>query len=122
MNERSKWLVFTILSLLFLGNQYLEYKGIYIEFLFSYLDDLVALPICMFLADRINSLFNKKGTIKFWMVAVTILYFSIAFEWYFPKEYPAKFTTDFIDVICYTVGGLFYFFLLRKSEVSYGIK
>ena len=117
MTERSKWLVFTILSMLFGMNQYLEFKGIYIEFLFSYFDDLVALPICMFIAERAATLLFKDFILKPWMLVTTVLYFTLAFEWYFSIRYPTKFTSDWLDAVCYALGALSYWYFLRKMKI-----
>ncbi|MBJ6118127.1 hypothetical protein JAO76_07995 [Pontibacter sp. BT310] len=79
-----------------------------------YLDDLLCLPLVLTLTLFVLRFFYKPHLRLSWYhVAFTVLYFSLAFEVFFPKFMP-RYTADWVDALLYTVGGvIFYRFLNR---------
>ncbi|MFN3951373.1 MAG: hypothetical protein ACK4KT_03105 [Thermaurantimonas sp.] len=103
------------LVLIFILNQLLERLGIYVPFVHSYLDDLIAVPITLAIT-RFIMYYLHRPTYEtlftpFHLVSVVFM-FSIYFEWYLPSRY-AFHHRDYFDVVCYAFGGLFYYALLR---------
>jgi hypothetical protein len=110
--------LFVISVLLFLTNQWLEHIGIFIPLLFSYLDDLLVMPIVLTLTllfQRMVTFRNPAYTYSAWHVVVAVAYFALMFELVLPR-YLARYTSDPIDVLAYAVGGaLFYFFINQPA-------
>lgn len=79
----------------------------------GYLDDLLALPLLLpvFLTEQ-RILWGKQ---RFTIVETLgfIILFSIVFEWIFPY-YSDQFTSDWWDIVAYTVGGLFFYWKMNR--------
>ncbi|WP_299989871.1 hypothetical protein [uncultured Pontibacter sp.] len=107
--------VFLVCALLFVGNQALELAGFYFPLLFSYLDDLLAMPIVLTIilaAERIYFQNDKFVLPLAWLV-VTVVAFSVFFELLLPPIY-SKHTADWLDVMAYTLGALIFQFSINK--------
>lgn len=110
---------FYILVLIFAVNQVLErYFKLFIPIAHSYLDDLLAIPVILGITLQIyRKIHPKKDAFSFTkiQILVAIIYVSVVFEWFLPR-FSTTYTSDIFDVICYFVGGFyFYFLILAKS-------
>lgn len=110
---------FYLCLLLFLSNQLIEKMGIKIPFLYSYLDDLVAIPCTLGITLAIQRVFVFRSyayNLKPWHVIYTVVFFSLYFEGYLP-EVSSKHTRDFWDILCYALGGIaFYLWGMDTDE------
>ena len=105
--QKLTWLV---LVGIFIANQYLQrIAGIHIPFLYSYLDDLLAVPITLatyqFLMHYIRK--EKNNPVSLAMVVVCIAGFTFHFEVLMPLL-SARYTSDIWDIMMYLTGGIFY--------------
>jgi hypothetical protein len=103
-------------SLVFLSNQVLEYFGVFIPFVHSYLDDLLVMPIllCFGLAVMRWVYKNSKGQLKISQILVATLWISFLFEYWFPS-YKANHFADVWDVLAYFLGSCCFFLIGRKE-------
>lgn len=78
----------------------------------SYFNDLICIPIILFCATWVLRLFfqNKHLKIDIAQIIFAVLVFSITFEWIAPKYYSIH-TPDIIDVLCYAVGGIGFWYV-----------
>jgi hypothetical protein len=107
--------LFLICVLLFLINQLLEQAHVFIPLLFSYLDDLLAMPIVLTLilaAERAYFGDNSFVLPPAWVV-LAILAFSVFFELVLPPFFP-KHTADWLDVLAYALGALLFHITINK--------
>lgn len=122
-DKKSDWSVFLhpvylISAVLFGVNQLLE--RVFHLFIYpfnAYMDDLLALPLSLTPILWLYRLVYKKYGIRalgFWQCVGAALYFSVAFEVLAVKAKPAAFTADWLDVICYFVGALVFYFTINK--------
>lgn len=106
-----------LLCLIFVANYILQYFEISSNFSRNYLDDLLAMPIILYMAQVLMCLIYRRP--KFILDELMLLYgfliVSLSFEWILPKYFP-NLTADFWDVICYAVGTLVFFMLNRTSH------
>jgi hypothetical protein len=107
--------LFIISVLLFSINQLLEQAHVFIPLLFSYLDDLLAMPIVLTLilaAER--AYFGDNSFVLPWAwVVIAVLAFSVFFELVLPPFFP-KHTADWLDVVAYTFGALLFHVTINK--------
>jgi hypothetical protein len=111
-------LVIGVLSLVFLINYWLQAQGISSAFTRNYLDDLLAMPIILYLTQSLMRLLYKNHDFKLdiSMLILGFLMVSIGFEWVLPK-YFEHLTSDFWDVLCYALGTvIFYFLNLHRTD------
>ncbi|MEJ8756840.1 magnesium citrate secondary transporter [Pontibacter sp. H259] len=80
----------------------------------NYFDDLLCLPLVLTATLFVMRIFyGSQLRLSGYHVAFTILYFSVAFEVFFPKFMP-RYTADFADVLLYIFGGIFFHRFLNK--------
>ncbi|MDX5481196.1 MAG: magnesium citrate secondary transporter [Hymenobacteraceae bacterium] len=107
--------IFLVCALLFLLNQALELALVFIPVLFSYLDDLLAMPIVLTVvlaAER--AYFRDNSFVLPWTwVAGTVAAFAIVFEIALPPFSP-KHTADWLDAVAYTLGAVLFFFTINQ--------
>lgn len=102
---------------LFAGIEGLKYFSVPApNWIFSYLNDFLAIPIVATLS--LYGVWYIKGdkTIRIhgiWILALVVL-FSVYFEYYLPRTSDC-YTGDFWDVVCYGAGGSI-FYILQKLE------
>ena len=108
--------IFCILSTVFWLNFYLQNIGVSIAFTRNYLDDLLALPIILWLCRTAMRLFiqNPKFELNYLMTSSVFVLVSILFEVVLPKHY-AHLTGDIVDVFCYGFGVVFYQLVMEES-------
>jgi hypothetical protein len=88
---------------------------LFIPWVHSYLDDLLAIPVILGITLQIyRKIHPKKSTFLFTriQILVAIIYVSVVFELILPR-FSTTYTTDFLDVICYFVGGIYFYFLIN---------
>ena len=115
---------FHIPVLIFVVNQVLErYFKLFIPFAHSYLDDLLAIPVILGITLQIyRKIHPEKDTFSLTkiQILVAIIYVSVVFEWFLPR-FSSTYTSDILDVICYFVGGFYFYFLINiplKTKVK----
>jgi hypothetical protein len=90
----------------------------------GYIDDAFAIPVIANLGLWFQRVFiykNNYYVLSPWHVVFTVVYVSIVFEGFLPwlsKTY----TADWIDVILYITGGIFFYFVMNKPMVESRIK
>lgn len=83
----------------------------------GHLTDLLAVPVIANLGLWFQRIFIGKNSIyilKPGHVIFIVIYISIIFEWLLPKYYPGKFTGDWLDVLLYIWGGMFFLWKMNK--------
>ncbi len=104
--------IFITCCLIFWINQAVEYWSFEsFLFLYSYLDDLLAMPVILGLTLQIFQWIHpKKDNFRFTktQVIVGFLYVSVAFEWFLPA-YSDTYTRDFWDIFCYFLGTIVFY-------------
>lgn len=88
-----------------------------ILFLQGYFTDLLAVPVIANLGLWFQRIFTYKRSIyilKPGHVIFIVIYLCLVFEWLLPKYFPHRFTGDWIDVLLYFLGGLFFLKLMNK--------
>jgi hypothetical protein len=112
--------VFLVCVALFLINQALEQAGVFIPLLFSYLDDLLAMPIVLTIVLAAERVYFRKENFVLplgWVVGA-VAAFSVFFELMLPP-FSQKHTADWLDVVAYTLGAVvFHFTINRPLSVS----
>jgi hypothetical protein len=113
-----KWIIWLTLVTIFLVNQYLQrVAGIHIRFLYSYLDDLLAVPVTLG-AYQLLMIYLRKD--KNFIVSLPIVIICVVgFIFHFEILMPAissKYTGDIWDPLMYTSGGIFYMLVMNKKQ------
>jgi hypothetical protein len=107
--------LFLACVLLFLINQGLELSSVFIPLLFSYLDDLLAMPIVLTIilaAERIYFRNNNFVLPLGWVVGAVVA-FSVFFELMLPP-FSQKHTADWLDAVAYSVGAVLFHLIINK--------
>lgn len=79
----------------------------------NYLNDLLSIPLTLCLILTI--LKWRKGNhylLPISMISIVVLYYSFYFEYYLP-QYQPRYTADYLDILCYVLGG-FLFYLQQR--------
>jgi hypothetical protein len=100
----------------FVVNQLIEARGIYIPYVHAYLDDLIAVPIMMsgMLMFQQQLTYRKPSyTFSIWHIVFMVALLSWYFEWYAPGR-KANHFADIIDVVAYAIGGVVFYFWQNK--------
>lgn len=107
-----------LLVVLFLLHQGLE-KGLALRLavIDNYLDDLLCMPILLggLLAEQ-KDLVNRNR-LSWWEIALCTLLVAWLFEMLLPGLY-ISYTSDAWDVVCYTVGALFFGLFLQSPAYT----
>ncbi|MGY6558961.1 MAG: magnesium citrate secondary transporter [Nitritalea sp.] len=112
---------FWVPALLFWINQYLE-RGleIHLPYVHAYGDDLLAMPVVFGLTLQVYRWFHPLREAFIFtpiQLLVGLLYFSLLFEVLLPR-YSSTYTADPWDVLCYTLGTLYFYYLLNRPACS----
>lgn len=90
--------------------------GIYIPIINDHLTDLYAVPMyCYTIEFLMTKVFNYKFKPDLKFVLTSTLYLTLIFEVFGPL-FSDKFVGDFVDAVCYLIGGLA-FFCYRKYYI-----
>jgi hypothetical protein len=83
----------------------------------NWLNDLLCLPILLELVQfSMRIILRKKYTLSTFQMLVSVVYCSILFEYILPQNSSA-YKADIIDIICYSIGGLFWRYCLNKKKI-----
>lgn len=116
MNRSEKYLL--LLLFIYLILLFLKKCSFYVPIISDYLADLMAIPFSLGWADWFMKKYSsKKFEIGFLPMLVAVIYFSLVFECWMPQISPL-YTSDWIDVGCYLIGGMIYLLLKRKMKAS----
>jgi hypothetical protein len=115
--------LFLISVFLFIMNQIMERKGIFIPWVHAYLDDLLCMPvtltIALFMQQKFT--FSPSYTLSKNKIIGVLMFYSVFYEVWLPHIY-SRYTSDVLDVAAYATGAvLFYFFLNNPGEKNKGI-
>ena len=109
--------VYIIISLvLFVLNKTAEIYDYQVHsWISSYLDDLLFMPICLWLTQTVvrlikNPLFRFSCLQSF----IVLIYISVLFEYFIPKWKP-YFVSDLLDIVMYTIGTVIFLMFNRKK-------
>lgn len=104
---------------LFLLHQFFQkVLGWNISFADNYLDTLLCMPIMLgFLLMERRFLLGKDRTycFPFFDTLVMVLLLSVVYEEVFPMV-SNGFTKDYYDYLCYSIGGLFFYFFINHPH------
>lgn len=79
-----------------------------------YLDDLLCLPLVLTVTLFVLRYFyGTQLRLSRYQMAFAVIYFSLAFEVFFPKFMP-RYTSDWLDAALYAVGGFIFYRFLNK--------
>jgi len=104
-------------SAIFILNQFLEAGGVFIPYVHSYLDDILAIPIVLGFTLAFQQQFtyrNPKYTFSIWHSLIFLLGLSWYFEWYLPSVYNHHYRDPW-DIVAYAAGAVFF---QRKMNVA----
>lgn len=108
-------LVYCILSIIAITVYFLKQNGYQLPMLIhNYLNDLLCLPLVLGIITYIIRFLKKDAQFKLPLGFVICLatYYAVYFEFYQPKI-NSRYTSDWIDVLLYFIGGFSYFFVTR---------
>jgi hypothetical protein len=110
-------ILFAVFALVFVANYILQHFEISSNFSRNYLDDLLAMPVILYLAQLLMRWIYRRPELVLdnLMLLDGFLMVSLSFEWILPKYY-MHLTADFWDVICYAIGTLAFFILNRTKH------
>lgn len=114
-----RWAGWLFLLTLFFVNQWIEYKGTYIPFLYSYLDDLLVVPLALGAFHLWQIYVCKKGEdypLPFPVLLFAVLGFSFHFEFLLPL-FSEKYTSDIWDIAMYSTGGILYIVCFNRRRI-----
>ncbi|MGB0404287.1 MAG: hypothetical protein ACPGEG_09340 [Salibacteraceae bacterium] len=88
------------------------------ELINSYFTDLLCIPLVLGTIQLFIRIIKNEPKLKLTipMVIFSVVAFSLAFEWWFPKQ-NSIYTADILDVVCYVIGGLV-FTSINQSKFS----
>ncbi|MCG2418659.1 hypothetical protein K8089_06455 [Aequorivita sp. F47161] len=110
--------MYALLSLVvFFYVQSLKYfSGIQATWVFHHLNDFLTIPLVATVCLHGVWCVKKDKTIRlniFTILSLVVL-FSVAFEYYLPKQ-SHRYTADIWDVVCYFLGGVIFYILQKKG-------
>lgn len=89
------------------------------DWVFNHLNDFLVIPIVATICLNVVWIIKEDWSIRldiFTIISLVIL-FSVAFEYYLPKQSP-MYTGDILDVVCYFLGGVVFYLLQKKSPIE----
>lgn len=107
--------VFLISFFLFCVNQLLELNSIYVKPLYSYLDDLLCLPIVLTLVLTVERMYFKNNRFVFsWhYTGAAVVLFAVFFELLLPS-FSHRHTSDVLDIAFYMAGAVLFHTTINK--------
>ena len=86
------------------------------RFINNYTNDFLILPIvltiCLFVLQKIRQ--DNSFTISIAIIIYMVLFYTVFFEIIMPKV-SERYTADTLDFLMYSLGGLWFWYLQRKS-------
>ncbi|MEM9052577.1 MAG: hypothetical protein AAGC47_11030 [Bacteroidota bacterium] len=111
LRERIFFITFVFAYLLL---RLLESGRLGIEFTDGHLSDLFFIPLLMTSVKTFRWLFNLSFSLGKKEVLIAVVYSVIVFEWLLPTV-SESYVRDFLDVLAYILGGVFYITFVSKS-------
>lgn len=111
-----KNILFAILVFVFFFLKSIENLFVFTPIFRAYCYDLFAVPIIAHIALKFQQQFTYKNSnyrFKFIHILFITAYLSIVFELILPK-YDSSYTKDYIDIIAYGIGALFFWKFMNK--------
>jgi hypothetical protein len=108
-------IILVILILVFITNQVLEKWGIRVPFLYSYLDDLLVVPITLGIYHLVPKPAHQPHVHPLLFTLVCVLGYSFHFEWLMPMI-STRYTADGWDVVAYGCGAVFYTWVMQPGQ------
>ncbi len=118
--KKYQLLIWCLLIIGFLFNQFLErVLSVHIPFMYSYLDDLLAVPLTLCSYQLFVSLLSKNAHyhLPVSMVVICIIGFSFHFELLMPSI-SNRYTADLADVWMYMMGGIIYILTTNRLYIK----
>jgi len=110
---------FILPCILFWINQYLEkIQNIFIPFVHSYLDDLLAMPVVLGLTLQVYQWIHPgKNHFVFTKVQilVAVVYYSLLFEVILPL-WSSRYISDPLDVLFYLLGAIWFYIWINERS------
>jgi len=99
---------FAALAVLFVGNQIAQHLQIATHFTSAYLDDLLCLPIVLFIVQWVQRRVHQRDAVlPYSHVVVSFVFFSLLFEVVLPRL-SVRYVSDYRDVLFYAAGALIF--------------
>jgi hypothetical protein len=112
---------FWLPCILFWANQYLEkVESIFLPFLHSYLDDLLAIPVVLGITLQVfRWIHQEKNSMVFTknQVIIGVLYFGFLFEGLLPAWSPL-YVADPWDLACYAAGSFYFWIFINRPFIE----
>lgn len=86
-----------------------------IQLLFSYLDDLLALPILLGMYQLFIQKIKNDFTVTWYMTVTAVIMLSVHFEVIMPLIHQ-KYTADIFDVLMYILGAVCFHLLFKRKK------
>ncbi|SHN31418.1 hypothetical protein [Mucilaginibacter sp. OK098] len=86
----------------------------------GYIDDAIAIPVIANLGlwfQRVVIIKNNYYVLSKWHVVFIVAYVSLIFEGLLPL-FSKTYTADWIDVLLYIIGGVFFYRVMNKAVVK----
>lgn len=79
----------------------------------NYLNDVLSIPLTLFIILGVVRTWRGKGyLLSVPMIISVVVYYSIYFEYYLPLH-NSRYTADLLDVSCYCLGGILFYFIQK---------
>jgi hypothetical protein len=87
------------------------------ELLNNYVTDFLFMPLLLLTTLWLTRLIKRKKQLVFSvpMLITVFIYVSFVFEYYLPQT-STVYTADYLDIVMYFFGTVFYYFLQKKIE------
>ena len=81
----------------------------------NYLNDILSIPITLFVVLAIiRNIKGENYKLSIPIIFSVVVYYSIYFEYYLPQN-NVRYTADYIDILCYCLGGFLFYFIQKFS-------
>lgn len=108
-----------LIWLIFIANQLLIQTGQATFWMRSYVDDVLVMPLILGTFLMILQIKKPLFTLPIRWTIISIIIFAIYFEWLLPNL-SVQYTSDWKDILCYTVGGCFFVLIQNKKKKPVG--
>ena len=114
MVKRYYFLLFLIVASFVYGASY--YSIPLPSFVTSYVNDFLCLPIICKIGQSVLQMVTRQKDLHVpWQpLLLLIIFYAVYFEWYLPGI-RMRYTSDYVDVILYFLGGMFFYGIERTS-------
>ncbi len=113
--KKSGTYIWVFMVILFISNQFIErVLHIYINFMFSYFDDLLAVPILVGTYQLLIQQLKKDYSVSVYMPIVAAIMLTIQFEIIMP-QISSRYTSDVIDILMYCIGAILFISFLKPT-------